>query len=129
MDPKYYMDTLLSELKPWAKRASGYKEIVTRCKYCSDSKDQRQGHFYISNITEDEPSYYNCFKCPAQGLITPAKLMEWGIYDSNFLLELAEHNKRVLKFSKNQRFNNNIVYKINNRSITDDKLKIQGIIN
>ena len=122
MNPKYFMDTLLSELKPWAKRASGYREIVTRCKYCSDSRNPNQGHFYISCITEDEPAFYNCFKCPAQGLVTPSKLMEWGIYDSNFLLELTEHNKRVLKYSKNKKFNNNIIYRINNRTVTDDKL-------
>lgn len=46
-------------------------EIRTRCPYCGDStKNRRTGHFYIRiNPNDNLPIVYNCFKCPAGGII------------------------------------------------------------
>ena len=122
MKPDEYRQFLKENLKPWAKDAGGYKEIVTRCPYCPDSSNPNKGHFYISIPNEDELSLYDCKKCPAHGVVTPSKLIEWGITDVNFLTELTSYNKRVSSLSKNKLYRDNIVFNVNHDYITDDKL-------
>ena len=122
MKPNEYRQFLKDNLKPWAKDAGGYREVVTRCPYCPDSKDPNKGHFYISIPGEDELSFYDCKKCPAHGVVTPEKLIEWGITDINLLTELSSYNKRVSSLSKNKLYKDNIIFNINYNYITDDKL-------
>lgn len=122
MKQEDFRNYLKENLKPWARDAGGYKEILTRCPYCPDSKDYNKGHFYISIPKDDELPVYDCKKCPAHGVVTPTKLLEWGVTDVNFLTELTSYNKRVSGLSKNRMFRDNITFRVNHSYITDDKL-------
>ena len=95
MNVEQYRQFLLSNIKPWARRASGGKEVNCRCFYCRDSDNRDHGHFYISMPTSNQPSLYSCRKCKASGLVTPFRLMEWGIYDSIIGIELSNLNKSM----------------------------------
>lgn len=122
MDIDKYKYFLLSKI-PSAKIVSGGREINCRCMYCSDSKNIRKGHFYISIPKEDEPSKFNCFKCSASGWVTTQKLIDWGIYDPEIAVELNAHNKKVMKspyyMMSSMKYNSfNIKYDF----ITDDAL-------
>ena len=122
MDIEKYKDFLLSKI-PSAKLVSGGREINCRCMYCSDSKDPRKGHFYISIPKENEPSKFNCFKCPAHGWVTTQKLIEWGIYDPEIAIELNEHNKKIMKNPYMMKSNSSYgSFNIKYDSITDDVL-------
>lgn len=123
MNQESYRQFLKDNLKPWAKDAGGYREIVTRCPYCPDSNNPNKGHFYISIPTkEDELSFYDCKKCPAHGIVTPSKLIEWGITDVGFLTEITSYNKRVSSLSKNRIYSNSMVFNVRYDYVTDDKL-------
>lgn len=121
MDIDKYKEFLLSKI-PSAKLVSGGREINCRCMYCSDSKNPRKGHFYISIPNGDEPSKFNCFKCSSSGWVTTKKLIEWGIYDPEIGMELNSHNKKVMKspyYMSNMRYNS---FNIKYDNITDDRL-------
>lgn len=108
---------------PNAKYASGKREINCRCMYCSDSKNQNKGHFYISIPQSDqELSYFDCKKCHASGLVTHTKLIEWGLYDSNIGMSLNKYNSKVLSLPNNKTIKNEYVYNVKYTHITDDKL-------
>ena len=83
MNAEDYNNFLLSNIKPFARRVSGGREINCRCFYCSDSKNQNKGHFYISCLSDNSnaPSLYNCVKCHSKGIVTHSKLLEWGLFD------------------------------------------------
>lgn len=50
-------------------------ELITRCPYCGDSKNPNDGHLYIRiNPDDNYPIVYNCFKCPAQGMLKPESI-------------------------------------------------------
>ena len=118
-----YGEFLLNNLTPWAKYASGKREIVTRCKYCSDSNNMKHGHMYISIPRDDEPSMFNCVKCHTSGIVTTDRLMEWGIQDTNFLSGVSGYNKRIKKILKNYRFyDSEKIYQLKNTNISQDKL-------
>lgn len=118
---KEYKERLLKEIKPWCKPA-GYDHVVTRCKYCSDSKSMNHGHFYISIPNDDEPSMFYCQKCHVGGIVTSSILAEWGTYDANLNVSIAQYNKRVLGLAKNKIYKDRSIYRINNTSITNDEL-------
>ena len=46
-------------------------EYQTRCPYCGDTqKNFNDGHLYIKiNPNDNLPIVYNCFKCPAHGVL------------------------------------------------------------
>lgn len=122
MDINQYKDFLLSKL-PKAKLVSGGKEINCRCQYCSDSKNQSKGHFYISiPRQEGELSLFNCFKCRAKGVVTHQTLIEWGIFDPVIGKELSEYNKVAMNNSANKIYNSDIKYNVRYTGITDDPL-------
>lgn len=61
-------------------------EIRTRCPYCGDSqKDFHTGHLYIKiNPNDNCPVVYNCFKCPAHGLLKYDDLELLGLEGDEF---------------------------------------------
>lgn len=117
-----YTDFLLTNIKPFAKMVSGKSEINCRCFYCADSSNMRKGHFYISVPKKDEPSYFYCQKCHAQGIVTNDKLLDWGLFDSTIGIELSKFNSKVLSLSKNKKFLDSVIYNIRNDYITQDNL-------
>lgn len=124
LDPNTYIEFLTSHIKPFAHPVAGRKEVNCRCFYCADSSNMRKGHFYISVPKEDEPSYFYCQKCHAQGIVTNDKLIEWGIFNSEMGVEITRYNSKVLTLTKNKKFANNFVYNIRNSLITEDKLSL-----
>ena len=119
-----YIEFLTSHIKPFAHPVAGRREVNCRCFYCADSSNMRKGHFYISVPKEDEPSYFYCQKCHAQGIVTNDKLLEWGVFDSQMGIELTKYNAKVLSLAKNKKFLDNIIYNIRNTFVTDDKLSL-----
>ena len=86
-----YKQFLLSHMTR-AKLVSGGKEIVCKCMYCDD----RHEHMYISiPQNPNEPSFYNCFRCPAKGIVTSNTLNDWNCYDDTMALALLNHNKNI----------------------------------
>ena len=124
LDSESYIDFLTSHIKPFAHPVAGRKEVNCRCFYCADSSNIRKGHFYISVPKEDEPSYFYCQKCHAQGIVTNDKLIEWGIFNSEMGVEITRYNSRVLSLTKNKKFANNLIYNIRNTFVSDDKLSL-----
>ena len=106
MNRKEYLDFLLHAIKS-AKPASGGTVVNCRCFYCPDSKNPNSAHMYISIPKEEtDPSLYYCHKCHAAGLVTYKTLIEWDIYDENIAFELINHNKKVLKSGKLNKYMN-----------------------
>lgn len=124
LDSNTYIEFLTSHIKPFAHPVAGRKEVNCRCFYCADSSNMRKGHFYISVPKEDEPSYFYCQKCHAQGIVTNDKLIEWGIFNSEMGVEITRYNSKVLTLTKNKKFANNFVYNVRNSLITEDKLSL-----
>lgn len=119
MRPDIYRDYLISHIKPFARSASGGRVITCRCFYCPDSDTPSHSHFYISIPDGKSPSLFYCQKCHAKGMVTPSKLLEWGIYDGDLALELNIYNKRVLSLPENWKYKNSFIYRLMNDRIRD----------
>lgn len=74
-------------------------EVRTRCPYCGDSRTNRNtGHFYIRiNPNDDYVIVYNCFKCPASGILTYNDLELLGIEGLNYKEGMAVLNRTSVK--------------------------------
>lgn len=115
--------TFLNNIIPTAKIVSGGSHINCRCFYCSDSKNPKSAHFYISiPSNENEPSLYYCQKCHASGVVTYKTLLEWGIYDPDIATDLINHNKKCSIKSGNNKYYQNIIYKISNKHTTENDI-------
>lgn len=123
MNSEEYKELLLQNIDRSILVAGG-REIQCRCRYCPDSKDpSSKGHFYISVPQNDEEfSFFDCKKCGAHGMVTPNKLVEWGIYSENLIGKLYEHNKVASRNPRNFSLLEREVYILNNGYIRDDKL-------
>lgn len=123
MDIDRYREFLKRNI-PNARDASGNREIVCRCFSCPDSKDPNNGHFYISIPKDDqELSFFNCFKCNYSGIVNYQKLLEWGIFDHDIVIELSNHNKNIMSNPNSRhKLNNEKIYNLNNNYITQDNI-------
>ena len=91
MNIDQYKHFLLTHL-PNAKLASGGREVNCKCMYCDD----QHAHMYVKiPQTPNEASFYNCFRCPAQGIVTPDTLNEWNCYTDDMAVALINHNKNI----------------------------------
>jgi len=117
-----FRDALLTI--PSARLVSGGKEVLMRCRYCEDSRDPKSAHMYVSiPQSDDSVSLFNCYKCPASGVVTHSKLIEWGLYlDTNLLIEVSKYNKKTLALDKNKMLRDSAVYRLDNSFISDNKL-------
>ena len=107
MDIERYKLHLLHSIKS-AHLASGNRVINCRCFFCPDSRNPNSAHMYISIPQSDtEPSLYYCHKCQASGLVTYKTLIEWDIYDEKVAMDLINHNKKIIKTGKLNKFINN----------------------
>lgn len=108
---------------PSARLASGGKEILMRCRYCSDSVNQSSAHMYVKLPYDDNIMLFNCFKCHTKGIVTHKTLLDWGIYDDvNIMVEVSKYNTKVSKLDKNRKYVDKDVYVLYNKMITDNKL-------
>lgn len=85
-----------------AKLASGGKEILKRCHFCGDSRDPSAAHMYIG--MRDNLIVYNCFKCPAKGIVDGKFLRDMGCYDPNIMVLCQEQNQKAMG-SNSSKFN------------------------
>ena len=123
-------EALKRNLNCWSKDVSGGKELLTRCKYCSDSRNPNNGHFYIKIPQNDELILFNCFKCGSKGILTPKTALEWGISETQFITFLAEYNKRVGNLSKNRMMVHTDKFRLRYDFVTNDditKIKLDYI--
>lgn len=76
-------------------------EYQTRCPYCGDTqKNFNDGHLYIKiNPNDNLPIVYNCFKCPAHGVLKYDDLELLGVEDVSFKQDMQSLNKSADKFS------------------------------
>lgn len=82
-------------------------QYVTRCPFCGDSqKNFHTGHFYIRCDPSDNYSMvYNCFKCPASGVIDREVIEKLGITNVKLLNGIGKLNKEspsMKEYSKRQ---------------------------
>lgn len=124
MNIEYYKNYLLSTIKPWAKVVSGGREINCRCMYCADSNTITHGHFYIKIPQNDNDlPVFNCVKCHTSGIVTPNKLIEWGLIFNGEVTQYLTNTITKAKKKYGNKFNDAIIYQIYNPSnITIDKL-------
>ena len=114
-------ETLLSI--PSARVVAGGREILLRCRSCSDSSDPTHAHMYIKIPMDNEPFLFNCVKCQFRGIVTTDKMLEWGLYqNTDMLVELSKYNKHILNLPKNRKYNNNIAYRLNNTFVKESRL-------
>jgi len=79
----------------WTRQVSS-TEYVTRCPFCGDSENISHGHFYIHiNLEDNSSMVYNCFKCPASGVITKDVSIRLGIEDEDILQDIGVLNKKA----------------------------------
>lgn len=108
---------------PTARVVSGGKMILCRCQYCSDSKDKRSAHFYISiPQSEQELPLYYCHLCHSSGIVTNKTLLQWGIYDDRIALSLIQYNSKAINNPLNLKYKDRSVYKLNNYYVTNDDI-------
>ena len=104
MDTEAYRNYLLSVI-PRSRLVSGRREVLCRCFECPDSRNLSSAHFYISiPQSDDEPSFYHCFKCNCAGVVTYNKLIEWGIYNEQIASSLIDHNLKCRANNKNDKY-------------------------
>ena len=128
MDGNLYKNMLLAVLKPWA-RPAGQHHVLTRCKYCADSKTYSHGHFYIS-IPEDgsdEPSKFYCQKCHIGGYVTTQKLLEWGVVNEQLYSEIGQYNRKILSLPKNKKYISPDILPISNIRVSTDELTMKKL--
>ena len=127
-----YGEEFISTLKsfiPDIKTVSGRTEMVTRCRFCGDSRNPRHAHLYIKvPQTDDDISLYECKKCKVSGLVNDKFLRSYGCNDSKILVEMVQHINRYmrspkfvsLRLEKHFDIYNNY---ISNIPLAEDKLK------
>lgn len=108
------------------KEASGGKELVTHCKYCSDAYDTGNGHMYIKVPQSDKDvALFYCFKCQSSGIIDSKRLSEWGIFNNNFGNELDRYNSIAIKKSRGKVYSREwftFINRISNFDLASTKL-------
>lgn len=97
-----FISKLTSRPNIWYRKVSDI-QYVTRCCFCGDSSDPSHGHLYIKvNKEDNSPIVYNCFKCPANGVVTKDVCERLEIYDINTLSGIDTLNSTCDKYDKKQ---------------------------
>lgn len=113
MNVELYCNYLLTHMKN-AHYTSGKTQINCRCPECGDSKNTRSAHMYISVPNEEQqiPSLYYCHKCPAKGIMTYKKFIDWNIYDSEIVMDLEAYHRSISQNRNNLKYFHNMTYNI-----------------
>jgi len=122
MQREEFISTLKAFI-PDIKTASGRTEMVTRCRFCGDSKNPKHAHLYIKvPQSDDDISLYECKKCKASGIVNDKFLRTYGCNDPNVLIEMAQHINRYMKSPKFVSLRLERHFDIYNNYISDIKL-------
>lgn len=102
-DTKIQMIEALLNRGEWIQEVNS-SEFRTRCPFCGDSqKNYNTGHLYIHiNPDDNFPMVYNCFKCPASGVIDKEFLSVMEISDINLQSNISTLNKYADKASSHK---------------------------
>lgn len=69
---------------------------IVRCPYCGDSVTANHGHFNIRiDPTDNSVMVYNCFRCPAGGVVTTDVLERLGMTDSSVMDSIQVMNRNA----------------------------------
>lgn len=118
MDWNLYRDFLLKNI-PSAKVASGGSVINCRCFECSDSRNPKSAHMYISIPTDDnKPSLYYCHKCNCSGIVNHNTLIKWGLYDQEIALGLNQYLTELKIKNPDNKYIKPSIYQISHSYIT-----------
>lgn len=84
------------------KEYSGGTQHLVKCPYCERHSQKDHGHFSIKIDPDDESlMIYNCFKCPASGIVTLDVLDDLNApYDNTIADDLKSFNKKAVKHNK-----------------------------
>lgn len=95
----------LKNRKVFFEAASNF-EVRTRCPFCGDSqKNLNTGHLYLRiNPGDNYPILYNCFKCPAHGILKYNDLEMLGVVGDSFKTGMTTLNKTSDKVSTQQNY-------------------------
>lgn len=86
----------------WVKKKNDI-QYLTRCPFCGDSSDPSHGHFYIKvDLSDNSNIMYNCFKCPAGGVVDKDVCERLDITDMDMLTDITNLNKTADKNDKKQ---------------------------
>lgn len=113
-----------------AKLASGGREILKRCHFCGDSRDVASKHLYIG--MKDGLIVYNCFKCPAQGIVDGKFFRDLGCYDIDLINICNQNNKNNATYTENVRkthFLKNVIPKFMYREAPESFKKLEYLNN
>lgn len=77
-------------------------EIRTRCPFCGDTDHNfNTGHLYLRiNPNDNLPIVYNCFRCPAQGVLKYEDLELLGLFDNKYKEKIFLLNRTSDKVSR-----------------------------
>ena len=76
---------------------------VVRCPYCGDSSDPRKAHFYITiDMEQNTPILYNCFRCPAGGVMNKEVMEMLGMDNSELTNGIKVLNRTTERYDANQ---------------------------
>ena len=113
-------------------RAVNEVQYVTRCPYCGDSvKNLNTGHFYIKvDIHDNSSIVYNCFRCPADGILTKETMERLEIADTELVGGITYLNNTADKYNKKEhQMNDEIIFFDYTLPEVRNRAKIQYIEN
>lgn len=91
--------SLIEHLRTCCERFKGpdsRHNYIVRCPYCGDSATANHGHFNIRiDPTDNSVMVYNCFRCPAGGVVTPDVLERLGVTDSSVMDSIRVMNRNA----------------------------------
>lgn len=101
-----------------AKEAAGGRQIVCRCHFCNDTKQ----HLNIGRFDDSsEPLFYNCYRCPASGILDKNFFIQYDLdIDKPTLEDIVNSNKgsSYRTYKKGKEYS----YFIKNNFISENKL-------
>lgn len=99
VSPQELKLSLIEYLKTSCERFKGpdtRHNYIVRCPYCGDSVTANHGHFNIRiEPSDNSVMVYNCFRCPAGGVVTPDVLERLGVTDNTIMESISVMNRNA----------------------------------
>ena len=99
ISPQELKLSLIEHLRTTCERFKGpdsRHNYIVRCPYCGDSTTANHGHFNIRiDPSDNSVMVYNCFRCPAGGVVTSDVLERLGVTDSVIMNSILVMNRNA----------------------------------
>ncbi|HAU84555.1 MAG TPA: hypothetical protein DCW90_03305 [Lachnospiraceae bacterium] len=80
------------------KRGDSY---VVRCPFCGDSSNPKKAHLYITiNLDDNTPILYNCFRCPAGGVMNRDVMEKLNLDDPELTNGIGVLNRTTERYDQ-----------------------------